>query len=90
MFRWCTNRLKIKTSTRFIKEKISKTGEVVIVLGTRKQESDSRAAVMKKMEIKDNIFSRSNQFSRSNKFSAAFTYTPIEVFNGSDSFTYGG
>ena len=82
MFRWCTNRLKIKTSTRFIQEKISKTGEVIIVLGTRKQESDSRAAVMKKMEIKDNIFSRSNQFS------AAFTYTPIGEWSTWDVWQY--
>ena len=71
MFRWCTNRLKIKTSTRFIKEQISTVGEVVIVLGTRVQESDSRAQVMKKLDIQGSIFARSNQFS------AAFSYSPI-------------
>lgn len=70
-FRWCTNRLKIKTSTRFIKTKISKNGEVIIVLGTRKKESSSRAAVMKKLRIKHNILSRSTQFT------AAHTYAPI-------------
>ncbi len=67
-FRWCTNRLKIKTSTRFIKTKISKNGEVVIVLGTRKKESSVRAAVMKKLRIRNNIFSRSYQFSGANTF----------------------
>jgi len=82
MFRWCTNRLKIKTSTRFIQDKISKTGEVIIVLGTRKQESDARAAVMKKLEIKDNILSRSNQFS------AAYAYSPIRDWSLWDVWQY--
>ena len=77
-FRWCTNRLKIKTSTRFIQTKISKYGEVVVVLGTRKKESSARAAVMKNLEIEDNLFSRSIQFT------AANTYAPIrdwEIWN---------
>lgn len=81
-FRWCTNRLKIKTSTRFIKTKISKNGEVIIVLGTRKKESNSRAAVMKKLEIKDNIFSRNSQFT------ASHTYAPIRDWNTWDIWKY--
>jgi len=81
-FRWCTNRLKIKTSSRFIQEKISKIGEVLIVLGTRKKESDSRQAVMKKLEIHDSIFSRSNQFS------AAYTYSPIRDWSTWDVWQY--
>jgi DNA sulfur modification protein DndC len=82
MFRWCTNRLKIKTSSRFIQEKISKSGEVVIVLGTRRQESDARANVMRKLDIKDSIFSRSNQFS------AAFSYSPIRDWSTWDVWQY--
>ena len=81
-FRWCTNRLKIKTSTRFIQDQISAVGEVVIVLGTRIQESDSRAAVMKRMDIKDSIFARNNQFS------AAFSYSPIRDWSVWDVWQY--
>jgi len=81
-FRWCTNRLKIKTSTRFIQNNISKNGEVVIVLGTRKKESDSRASVMKKLEIKGNLFSRTTQFT------AAHTYTPIRDWKTWDVWQY--
>ena len=81
-FRWCTNRLKIKTSTRFIQRQISTVGEVVIVLGTRVQESDSRAAVMKKMDIKDSIFARNNQFS------AAFSYSPIRDWSSWEVWQY--
>jgi len=82
MFRWCTNRLKIKTSSRFIQDKISNYGEVVIVLGTRIRESESRAKVMRKLDIKDSIFSRSNQFS------AAYAYSPIREWSLWDVWQY--
>jgi DNA sulfur modification protein DndC len=82
MFRWCTNRLKIKTSTRFIQEQISTVGEVVIVLGTRVKESGSRAQVMKKLDIQGSIFARSNQFS------AAFSYSPIRDWSSWDVWQY--
>jgi len=82
MFRWCTNRLKIKTSSRFIQEQISNYGEVVIVLGTRSQESESRAKIMKKLDITGSIFSRSNQFS------AAYAYSPIRDWSLWDVWQY--
>lgn len=41
-FRWCTERLKIKPSNRFIEEKINENGEVVVLLGVRKTESIAR------------------------------------------------
>ena len=40
-FRWCTDRLKIRTSDTFILEKVSEHGEVVLVLGVRKSESSA-------------------------------------------------
>ena len=33
-FRWCTDRLKIKSANRFIEEKVSEHGEVIMVLGS--------------------------------------------------------
>lgn len=50
IFRWCTERLKINPTTKFIKEKISEKGEVIILLGTREAESTNRAKSMKKYE----------------------------------------
>ena len=41
--RWCTDRLKIDPTTQFIKAKISEVGEAIILLGTRSDESASRA-----------------------------------------------
>jgi DNA sulfur modification protein DndC len=52
MFRWCTERLKINPTTDFIKSKISETGEVIILLGTRSAESSNRARSIKKYEVK--------------------------------------
>ncbi|MBI3045443.1 MAG: DNA phosphorothioation system sulfurtransferase DndC [Betaproteobacteria bacterium] len=43
-FRWCTDRMKIRPTTRFIKEKVSEAGEVILLLGVRKDESAVRAA----------------------------------------------
>lgn len=44
--RWCTDRLKIKPVNTFIKDRISQYGEIILVLGTRKAESSSRARRM--------------------------------------------
>lgn len=42
-FRWCTDRLKILPSNRFIKEKVKSEGEAIVLLGVRKAESAARA-----------------------------------------------
>lgn len=42
-FRWCTDRMKIKPTTKFIHEQVDKAGEVIILLGVRKAESDARS-----------------------------------------------
>lgn len=54
IFRWCTERLKINPTTKFILEKISDSGEVIILLGTRSDESANRAKNLKKREVKGN------------------------------------
>ena len=51
-FRWCTERLKIMPSTDFIRTVVQEHGEAVLVLGTRKAESASRARVMNRYERK--------------------------------------
>ncbi|WP_315819374.1 DNA phosphorothioation system sulfurtransferase DndC [Paraflavitalea speifideaquila] len=47
-FRWCTERLKINPTTDFIKRKISEVGEAIILLGTRSDESSTRAKSIEK------------------------------------------
>ncbi|WP_252242698.1 DNA phosphorothioation system sulfurtransferase DndC [Clostridium sp. ZS2] len=50
-FRWCTERLKIKPSNTFIEEKVKENGEVVVLLGVRKNESIARGIRIKRREI---------------------------------------
>lgn len=47
-FRWCTERLKINPTSEFIKSTISEVGRAIILLGTRKDESASRAKSIEK------------------------------------------
>ena len=49
-FRWCTERLKIRPSNKFIREMVRQYGEAILVLGTRKAESQARAGRMLKLE----------------------------------------
>ena len=51
-YRWCTDRLKIQPVNNFIKNKIAEHGEIILVLGTRKQESSRRNRTMINLEKK--------------------------------------
>jgi DNA sulfur modification protein DndC len=50
-FRWCTDKMKIKPTARFITEQVDEFGEAIILIGTRKAESATRARSIKKHEI---------------------------------------
>lgn len=52
MFRWCTDRLKIRPTSRLLQDQINENGEAIILLGTRSAESQTRARSMKKHEVK--------------------------------------
>jgi DNA sulfur modification protein DndC len=69
--RWCTERLKINPTTRFILEKINDSGEAIILLGTRSDESSQRAKSIKKHEVK-------GQRLRKHQLPNAFVYAPIK------------
>ena len=42
-FRWCTDRMKIRPTSRFIREQVSHNGEAVLLLGVRSAESATRS-----------------------------------------------
>lgn len=69
-FRWCTDRLKIKPTTRYIQNKVSHYGEVIILLGTRKEESNTRARSMRKFEVKGKRLSK-------HSLPNAYVYAPL-------------
>src|SRR3954447_10931604 len=51
-FRWCTERLKIRPSNKFIRDMVRQYGEAILVLGPRKAESQARAARMTRLEAR--------------------------------------
>ena len=52
IFRWCTDRLKIRPTSNFLREQINEQGQAVVLLGTRYAESSSRAQSIRKHETK--------------------------------------
>lgn len=50
LFRWCTDRMKIRPTTTYIRDKAAENGEVVLLLGVRRTESSARAKVMKRYD----------------------------------------
>lgn len=79
-FRWCTERLKIRPSNTFITEIVHDSGEAILVLGTRKAESTTRAASMAKHEkgrVRDRL-------SPNSSLPGCQVYSPIESWSNDD------
>lgn len=81
-FRWCTERLKISPANAFILDRVAEFGEVVVILGVRSAESNTRAQVMSLHKISGSHLSRHSTLPK------AFVYTPIESFTVDDVWTY--
>jgi DNA sulfur modification protein DndC len=81
-FRWCTERLKIRTADRFILESVTRYGEVVMVLGVRKGESQTRDQVIDQYKIEG------SRLSHHSKFPQSYVYMPIEHFSIEDVWDY--
>ena len=83
-FRWCTERLKIMPSTRFITSVVERHGEAILVLGSRKAESVARARVMERFEqarVRDRLSPNGN-------LANSYVYTPIEDWTNDDVWMY--
>tara|TARA_R110002096_G_scaffold61399_3_gene152593 strand:+ start:4499 stop:6067 length:1569 start_codon:yes stop_codon:yes gene_type:complete len=83
-FRWCTSRLKIAPSNKFITNLVQTNGEAILVLGTRKAESASRSANMKKYEQG----STRKLLSRNKELDRVWVYTPIADWHDDDVWQY--
>lgn len=82
VFRWCTERLKINPSNRFILNKVAEHGEVILVLGSRRGESATRDQVLKMHHVTGYKLARHGQLP------GAWVYMPIEHFTTDDIWTY--
>lgn len=79
-FRWCTERLKIRPSNAFISNVVRENGEVILVLGTRKAESQARARTMDRLEkrrIRDRL-------SPNAALPNSLVYSPVETWTNDD------
>lgn len=83
-FRWCTERLKIKPSNAFISNVVRANGECILVLGTRKAESQMRARSMNKLE-KQRVRDR---LSPNGALPNSLVYSPIEAWSNDDVWMY--
>lgn len=52
-FRWCTDRMKIRPASRFIREIVADSGEAILLLGVRRAESTTRAGSIGRHENDD-------------------------------------
>lgn len=81
-FRWCTDRMKIEPTNKFIKDKVSSYGEVVVLLGVREGESNSRDRVIKSHNIEGKHIMKHTTLAN------AFTFAPIKKFTVDDVWNY--
>lgn len=77
-FRWCTERLKIKPSNKFIEEKVKENGEVVVLLGVRKSESIARGIRIKNRQIEGYLLTPHGSLANT------YVYNPIVELSTDD------
>jgi len=94
-FRWCTERLKILPSNRFVRDVVRINGEVILILGTRKAESIQRAVSMEKHKIgqmSDRLSSNSSSIKsllyHSPSLPNSLIYSPIEDWRTDEVWIY--
>ncbi len=81
-FRWCTDRVKIIPANDYIYSKVSESGEVVLLLGTREAESNSRKRSMEKHYIEGSNLSMHSSITN------AWTYAPIAKLDVNEVWSY--
>jgi len=71
-FRFCTDKLKIKPTSKFILDQLDETGEAIVFIGTRLAESANRAKTIRKHEVKG------KRLTKHPLNSNTYTYAPIK------------
>ncbi|MEA3512634.1 MAG: DNA phosphorothioation system sulfurtransferase DndC [Campylobacterota bacterium] len=81
-FRWCTDRMKIRPATVFLNELIGKYQSILMLLGVRSAESESRAKSINSREINHRDLSMHDQIPN------AFILSPVKNWTNADVWTY--
>jgi len=81
-FRWCTDRLKIKPATYFLKSLTKENRSILMLLGVRSDESQARAESIAKRDENHRGFSKHGEIPN------AFVFSPIKEWTNADVWTY--
>lgn len=85
LFRWCTSRLKINASNKFITEMAESHGEAILILGTRRAESNARDRVLTRYEKSTReLLSRNSEAG----LDRVWVYTPVSAWSTDDIWEY--
>src|SRR5262249_19832651 len=69
-FRWCTDRMKILPPSRYIREQVGCTGQVILLLGVRRAESSARAGTVAR-------YDNGTRLNRHNDLVGCMVFRPI-------------
>jgi DNA sulfur modification protein DndC len=71
-FRWCTDRMKIQPTSNYIRTQVDANGQVILLLGVRRDESARRAQSVKKYDSPDG-----SRLNAHNELRGCLVYRPI-------------
>jgi len=81
-FRWCTDRMKIKPATNFLKSLTEQNESILMLLGVRSDESQARAESIAKRDENHRGFSKHGEIPN------AFIFSPIKDWTNAEVWTY--
>jgi DNA sulfur modification protein DndC len=79
-FRWCTERMKINPTNRYILDTVNGHGRAIVVLGTRKAESANRSASMSNYDTCERL--------RNHRLRNVYVYAPIADLSNHEVWAY--
>ena len=69
-FRWCTDRMKIRPTARYIRDQVDRMGRAILLLGVRRDESAKRAGSVAK-------YDNGERLNRHNDMPGCMVFRPI-------------
>ncbi|MDW8444452.1 MAG: DNA phosphorothioation system sulfurtransferase DndC [Acetobacteraceae bacterium] len=76
-FRWCTDRMKIQPTSRYIRDQVAASGEVILLLGVRRDESATRAGSVAR-------YDNGRRLNRHNDLKGCLVFRPIVELSTDD------
>ena len=80
-FRWCTDRMKIQPTSRYIRDQVAQTGNAILLLGVRRSESSTRAGSVAR-------YDNGERLNRHNDLLGCMVYRPIVELSTDDVWEY--